>query len=191
MGTEEPGKGIGGQISLDEAIDAWFDDSSRAEAERPRFVLVCGTPASGKTRLRHEKYRHGYVTVDAGDIFSRFPGSEALEFPGELEWLLDLVGAAVAKRAIEERRHIVTEVFELGTAEPKALLEAMRSAGYTTEVVGVRADVEQSVQWNMERSAGNVSSYYTDGFNLRWLTEAARGEKGLKGANMSESNNHE
>ena len=164
-------------LSLDEAVDAWFDDSSRADGPvpaPPRFVLVCGTPASGKTRLRHAKYAHGYVNVDAGDIFRRLPDSEEMDFPGEHAWMVDAIGAAVAARALEERRHVVTEVFSIEPPGAPELVEAMKAAGYTTEVVGVRASVEQSVAWNEERGLDNVSSYFTDDFNVRWLREAAR-----------------
>jgi dephospho-CoA kinase len=164
-------------VSLDESVEAWFDDSSRSdgpESAAPRFVLVCGTPASGKTRLRHTTYARGYVTVDAGDIFRRLPDHEEMDFPGEHAWILDAIGTAVATQALEERRHIVTEVFGLDQPATVELLEAMKAAGYRTEVVGVRASVEQSTAWNEERGLDNVSSYFTDEFNVRWLRDVAR-----------------
>ena len=72
------------------------------------------------------------------------------------------------------RRHVVTEVFGLDQPATVELIEAMKAAGYRTEVVGVRASVEQSVAWNEERGLDNVSSYFTDNFNVRWLRDAAR-----------------
>ena len=165
------------EVSLDESVQAWFDDSSRSDGPvptPPRFVLVCGTPASGKTRLRHAKYASGYVTVDAGDLFRQLPGSESMDFPGEQAWILDAIGTAVAARALEERRHVVTEVFDLDQPATIELVEAMKAAGYRTEVVGVRASVEQSIAWNEARGIDNVSSYFTDEFNVRWLLDAAR-----------------
>ena len=165
------------EVSLDEAVEASFDDSSRSDGPvpaPPRFVLVCGTPASGKTRLRHAKYACGYVNVDAGDIFRRLPDCEGQDFPGEHAWMLDAIGTAVAARALEERRHVVTEVFSLEPPDASELLEAMKAAGYRTELAGVRAGVEQSVVWNEARGLDNVSSYFTDEFNVRWLREAAR-----------------
>ena len=65
--------------SLDEEVDTWFDDSSRSDPTKeiaPRFVLVCGTPVSGKTRLRRDPFARGYVTVDAGDVFRRLENGE-------------------------------------------------------------------------------------------------------------------
>jgi len=167
------------EVSLDEAVEASFDDSSRSDGPvpaPPRFVLVCGTPASGKTRLRHAKYASGYVSVDAGDIFRRLPDSEEMDFPGEHEWFIDMVGELVARRAIEERRHIVTEVFEANPQKLIGLIDSMKALGYHTELVGVRTDLERSIEWNQSRGPANVSSYYTDRFNVRWLSEAARAQ---------------
>jgi hypothetical protein len=69
---------------------------------------------------------------------------------------------------------VVTEVFGLDQPATVELIEAMKAAGYRTELVGVRAGVEQSVAWNEERGLDNVSSYFTDEFNVRWLRDAAR-----------------
>lgn len=176
-GRTESGSLGSRQASVDEAVDRWFADSRSATAGapgvQPRFVLVTGTPASGKTRLRQQKYVHGYVTVDAGDIFRSMPNCEALDFPGESERFIDRVGQRVAQRAIEERRHIVTEVFGRDQKMTIDLIERMKALGYRTELVGVRASLEQSIEWNQARSPSNVSSYYTDAFNVRWLIEAA------------------
>jgi hypothetical protein len=162
--------------SLDEEVDAWFDDSSRSDptAEVPRrFVLVAGTPVSGKTRLRRDRFTQGFVTVDAGDIFRRLEQGEIFDFPGEFEWMLDLIGPMVAERAIAERRHLVTEVFGSDEDEIAALLNQMKAVGYKTELAFVRSSAEQAEVWNQSRGPDNISSYFTDRFNVRWLTEAA------------------
>jgi hypothetical protein len=166
------------QVAVDEAVGRWFADNSSRTAgapdAKPRFVLVTGTPASGKTRMRHQKYSHGYVNVDASDIFRLIPNSEELNFPGENEWLIDLIGARIANRAVAERRHIVTEVFGQDQKKIVALIDSMKTLGYWTELVGVRTDLERSLEWNLSRGPSNVSSYYTDAFNVRWLIEAAQ-----------------
>ncbi len=163
--------------SLDEEVDAWFDDSSRSDSSEkvpPRFVLVTGTPVSGKTRLRRDKFSKGFVTVDAGDIFRRLEQGEIVDFPGEFEWMLDLIGHTVAERAISERRHIVTEVFGGDPDEAVALLTRMKAIGYVTELAFVKSSTEQAELWNRSRDPDNISSYFTDRFNVRWLADAAR-----------------
>ena len=50
----------------------------------------------------------------------------------------------------------------------------MKAVGYTTELAFVRGSIEQAELWNRSRDPDNVSSYYTDRFNVRWLTDAAR-----------------
>lgn len=170
--------------SLDEEVDAWFDDSSRSDGSEkvpPRFVLISGTPVSGKTRLRRDKFTKGFVTVDAGDIFQRLEKGEIVDFPGQFEWMLDLIGPMVAERAISERRHIVTEVFGCDPDETKALLTQMKAIGYTTELAFVKASAEQAELWNQSRDPDNISSYFTDRFNVRWLADAARTRESAQG----------
>ncbi len=112
--------------------------------------------------------------MDAGDIFGLFPKSDELDFPGEYESALDTIGSLVARRAIAERRHIVTEIFDASPEKLTGLINSMKVLGYHVELVGVRADLERSMAWNESRGPSNISSYYTDRFNLRWLIEAAR-----------------
>jgi len=183
-------------LSIEEAVERVFTavgcDTRAANATEPRFVLVTGTPASGKTRLRHEKYRTGYVAVDAGDIFRLIPNCETLDFPGEHAWFIDAVGGRVARRALAERRDVVTEVFATDNNEPLIeVIESMKALGYHTELVGIRADLERSIEWNEARGLSNVSSYFTNPFNVRWLKEAARAEAGLSSAKLQESDDHE
>ena len=170
--------------SLDEEVDSWFDDSSRSDPTAevpPRFVLVAGAPVSGKTRLRRDQFTQGFVTVDAGDIFHRLEKGEIADFPGEFEWMLDLIGPMVAERAIAERRHIVTEAFGCDQNEIAALLNLMKAIGYKTELAFVRSSAEQAALWNQSRGPDNISSYFTDRFNVRWLTEAARAHASAQG----------
>ena len=140
----------------------------------PAFALVYGTAVSGKTRFRHDKYASGYVTVDAGDIFRRLAKGQILEFPGELESVLDLIGRSVADRAIEERRNIVTEAFGVDPEFLKATVAQMKGIGYSTRIDFLRGTTEQAEQWNVARGPDNISSYYTDAFNLNWLMDAAK-----------------
>ena len=160
------------ELSLDEAVEHWFEESSRC-GEPPEIAVVYGDPVSGKTRLRHDQYSDGYVTVDAGDMFRYLEQGRILAFPDDLEGPLEMVGSAVAKRAIAERRHIVTEVFGVDPAAMQALLIRMKGIGYATHIDFVRGDPERVEEWNLARGEDNVSSYHTDAFNLRWLMEAA------------------
>lgn len=88
---------------------------------------------------------------------------------------MNLIGALVADRALEERRNIVTEIIGADYDETKALIDAMTAIGYHVEFVYVSCDFEQAVKWNLERGDACVSAYYAEPFHRAWLLQAAAG----------------
>lgn len=88
-----------------------------------------------------------------------------------------MIGLMVASQAVQERRNIVCEMIGAEFEPMKKLIEAYRALGYKTTVVGVTADLEQSLLWNQQRSDDNISAYYAEPFHHRWLLSAAAGAK--------------
>ena len=97
-----------GAFDTADEVNRFFDNSSLSGDGPPQFAVVCGPTASGKTRHRREKYANGYVVVDATDVFIRLSRGKYIDFPSFLEEPMDIIGTAIAKRAIQERRNIVT-----------------------------------------------------------------------------------
>ena len=54
------------------------------------------------------------------------------------------------------------------------LIDALKGAGYKVEVVGLTADLEACMERNANRAQDNISAYYAEPFQTRWLVEAAR-----------------
>jgi chloramphenicol 3-O-phosphotransferase len=160
------------RIDFDAEIDSFFDDSSLPENETPRLVIVMGGPASGKTTHRKARYATGYVLVDAAEVFLRLAKGKYLDFPDALEQEMEIVGSRVAARAVNERRHIVTELIGADYDETVKLLEAMRVNGYQICVEGVQCGVEEAQRRNLARGPDNISSFFSEHFQRRWLVEA-------------------
>lgn len=160
-------------VNLLSEVDRLFDESSLAGASQPTLVVIMGPVATGKTRYRREHYRSGYVVLDAGDIFVRLSRGSYVEFPSLLEHPMDVIGSAVARRAVRERRHIVTEIIGAEAESAKDLIDAMLAGGYRTDVVYVHNDPAQSWEWNVNRSRDNISAYYAERYHRRWLVGAA------------------
>ena len=154
-------------------INRFFDDSSIVRSAPPRFVVLMGGPASGKTTMRQLHFSTGYVLVDAGEIFLNLSLGELFPFPGPLEESMEAVGRGVAERAIAERRHIVTELIGSDVKPTKALLQAMSAIGYKVELHGITCDIEVALQRNENRGDDSISAYYSEPFQRRWLYEAA------------------
>ena len=155
-------------------VDRFFDESSRTQGESPRLALIVGPVATGKTTLRKENYKTGFVVVDSVEIFLNMSRGEYHAFPNAFLEPMDIFGRLVASRAIQERRNIVTEIIGADLDELKALIEAMTSIGYKVDVQFVHCDLETAVRRNLDRGDDAISAYHAGPFNVTWLMEAAR-----------------
>ena len=162
------------RIDVDAEVESYFDASSDSHGATPDFVIVMGGPAVGKTTLRKQKFSKGYVLVDAADIFIRLSKGLSLDFPDDLEEPMEVVGTMIAGRALAERRNIVTELIGADYDATAELIEAMRSIGYKISVNGVNCDVEEAQRRNLARGDDNISCYFAEEFQRKWLIAAAR-----------------
>jgi len=161
------------EIDVGAEIDRYFDDSSVPINAVPCIVLLLGGVAVGKTTIRKERYGTGYVVVDAADIFISLSRGEYLPFPGPLEEPMELIGALVAEKAIQERRHIVTELIGAEFEPVKALIDSMKAIGYKVEIIGLTCDLEESFRRSENRGDDNISAYYAERYQREWLRAAA------------------
>ncbi len=160
-------------IDISDTVSRHFSDDSLASGESPRIVVLMGGPASGKTTIRKSKFGKGYVLVDAAEIFTSLEGWEDQDFPGELEEPLSIIGPLIAQQAVRERRNIVTEIIGEEFAPTVALLEAMKSIGYTVEGQYIHCDVEEAMKRNLSRGSDSISAYFAEPYHRRWLIDAA------------------
>ena len=79
-------------------------------------MLFTGPIAAGKTTIRKARFAHGYVLIDAADIFTSLSRDRHYPFPDAFEEPMCEIGQRVAARAIRERRNIITEINAGGTA---------------------------------------------------------------------------
>jgi chloramphenicol 3-O-phosphotransferase len=161
------------QIEIGAEMDRYFDDSSLSNGAEPRIVILMGGPAAGKTTIRKQHYSTGYVLVDAAEIFLNLSRGEYFDFPGPFDEMLAVMGPLIARRAITERRHIVTELIGSEFETTKALIEAMRAIGYRVEMHAITCDLEEAQRRNLSRGDDNISAYYAEHYQRDWLHEAA------------------
>ncbi len=154
-------------------IDRYFDDSSVPHREESRLIILMGGPAVGKTTIRKQRYSKGYVLVDAAEIFLSLSRGEFFPFPDAFEQPMDIIGSLVARRAISERRHIITELIGADYELTKELIKAMRAIGYLISVQAVRCTFEEAQRRNLARGDDDISCYYAEPYQRRWLLEAA------------------
>jgi hypothetical protein len=88
------------------------------------------------------------LLITRSRIFRGLCRGEFFDFPGPFEQAPDIIGSRIARRAVAERRNIVTEVIG---AEPEPL-EALR---------------------NLNRRDNEISAYYAEAYQRDWLRDAA------------------
>ena len=87
---------------------------------------------------------------------------------------MEIVGTMIASRAVAERRNIVTELIGADYDATVELIEAMRSIGYKISVNGVNCDMEEAQRRNLARGDDNISCYFAEEFQRKWLIASAR-----------------
>lgn len=160
-------------VDVTAEVDRWFDDDSRSGKAGPELALVTGGVAVGKSRMRRERFAHGFVTLDAGEIFIHLSRGRYIAFPDFLEEPMDMIGGLIAAQAVRERRNIVCELIGAEADPLEKLIHTYRALGYYISMAGMTVDLEQSLHWNEARSDDNISAYYTEPFHHRWLLAAA------------------
>lgn len=160
-------------VEPDEVVESFLRRGEIAANRSPRCVVVMGPPASGKSTWRRAQIPEGHVVVDAAEIFLAMVRNEVLPFPGEVEPWLEMVGRRIAVRAVAERRDILTEVIGASAERLDGAVAALRSAGYQVTIPYIHCDPEEAWRRNLSRGPNDISAYYAEPFNLRWLSEAA------------------
>ncbi len=160
------------KINIGAEIDRLFDDSSLAHNNRPKAVILMGGVAAGKTTMRLKDYSQGFVLIDAAEIFHHLSvGDSMFDFPDALLEPLELIGRLVARRAVSERRNIVTEIIGADQAPTMSLISELKSAGYSVEGILITCDMEESIRCN-ENRGDNISAYYAEPFQRQWIIDA-------------------
>lgn len=153
-------------------INRFFDDSSKKSRKRPTFTIIMGGVCVGKTQLRKEGYSHGYVTIDAAEIFLSLCHGEDLDFPSIHEKAMEKLGLSIALRAFTEKRNIVIEIIGANLEEMTLLIDAIESAGYKLILIPLIGDSAETWTRNVNRGTDNISAFYCEPYHIKWIHSA-------------------
>jgi hypothetical protein len=163
------------EIEYNTEINKFLHEESIPVQGQPEFVTIMGGIACGKTTLRKMKYGNRHVVVDAGEIFSNLCDPGVFAFGDILNDAVEDIGYLLANQAISERRNIVIEVVGANNLEVlNEVVDEMNRLGYRTLCKGVDCDVEQAIERNKNRDFCNISSYFTESYQLSWIAAAIK-----------------
>jgi len=144
-----------------------------AANDSPKFVVLTGSIASGKTTIRKEKYSKDYVLIDSGELFDSFDAKNN-ENTEKKSGHMMIAGIELVKRSITEKRNIVIEI-TADTPEKgdklKQIIDKMSSLGYKAEIEAIYCDVEECQRRNA-KGRDNMSSYYSTDETLHYFMVA-------------------
>ncbi len=154
---------------IDNVINGFLQNGARDNP--PKFIILTGPIASGKTTIRREKYSKDYVLVDSGELFDIFKANFSAANSEKLEEYLMVTGIELVKKSINEKKNIVIEI----SADTKdkgermiSIYDKMTSLGYKSEISVIDCDLEECQRRN-EKGRDNVSSYYSTDETLHYF----------------------
>src|SRR3989344_4440071 len=110
------------------AIAKSFVDKGTSE-NPPKFVIIMGGVASGKTTLRRRDYSRGFVHVDPGDIFAILRKTMEEDDP-KMRPSMAFASELLLEQALDERKNIVTEIVSIPIEILKPIMDKMTGRGY-------------------------------------------------------------
>ena len=112
--------------------------------------------------------------IAAADVFLRLCQGRNLDFPGELETHMEVLGSLIAGQAVQEGRNLVIEIIPVENEKALELIKALNEAGYRTDLVHAHCSVEECRRRNDNRGPDDISAYFAERFHMRWLIDACR-----------------
>lgn len=152
-------------IKIHEVVDSFLKKGDQGNP--PKFVILMGPIASGKTTIRREKYADGYVLVDSGELSDIF--SENTKDTELIENYLIVAGTELVRQAVELKKNIIIEIIGDKEDPMKNVVSKMVEIGYKPEIIYIGCDLEECIRREEARGRSNVSSFYSQDETLMYF----------------------
>lgn len=161
-------------LQIAEAIRPFVE--SGASDTPPKFVVLMGGVAAGKTTIRKAQYTGGYTNFEYGEVYVAIEKMFGKEHPRIGEYGL-FASSLILGDCLENKKNLVIEI--VGSEETKdaliAVIDTMRNRGYDIAVTPVVADVAESYQRHLkavEDDPDYISAHFTEKLTLSCLHSA-------------------
>jgi hypothetical protein len=131
--------------------------------DSPKFVILMGGVASGKTTIRKEKFSKNFVNFDFGEIEFAVKSAIGPNNP-ELERFVILTCALILRISLSSKRNIVIEIIGDDKDVIDPILGQMKKNGYAVSIEFVTCDPEEAYRRHIvavENGKDYLSAYFT------------------------------
>ncbi|MEK7601027.1 MAG: hypothetical protein AAB480_00655 [Patescibacteria group bacterium] len=139
-----------------------------ASENPPKFVIFMGGVGVGKTTIRREKYKNGYVHLDFGEVNLAIEKAVGKNHPRLAEYAL-FASDMILRESINEKKNIVIEIIGDNYDLIVPVIEKMKDIGYKLDIVGLTGDIAECRQRHLkavEKDSDYISAYFTQGPTL-------------------------
>jgi hypothetical protein len=129
----------------------------------PNFVIFMGGVGVGKTTIRREKYKDGYVHLDFGEVHLALEKAVGKSHPRLAEYAL-FASDIILRESINDKKNIVIEIIGDGYDQIVPVIEKMKDIGYKLDIVGLTGDIAECRQRHLkavEEDPDYISAYFT------------------------------
>lgn len=130
----------------------------------PKFVMITGGVASGKTTVRRQSFAKDYVNLDYWDIYLATEREFGRGDP-RLVGFVSLLGDMILYGSIEAKKNIVIEMIGADESLFKSVMDSMKDIGYDLVMQLVICDPIQAYERHLkavETDEDYQSAHYTE-----------------------------
>ena len=129
----------------------------------PNFVIFMGGVGVGKTTIRREKYKDGYVHLDFGEIHLALEKTDGKSHQRLAEYALS-ASDIILRESINDKKNIVIEIIGDSYDLIVPVIEKMKDIGYKLDIVGLTGDIVECRQRHLkavEEDPDYISAHFT------------------------------
>jgi hypothetical protein len=171
-------------VNIAREIEKYFLPSPMPSYGQPKFIIFSGCIGSGKTTERRKNFSHGYVTVDACEIFCSLTNGGHGEFGKDYFNEMNVIGFGVLERAVMEKQNIVMEMIGAEVEMLKGFTDAILSFGYKVHFQVVDCEPVEAYERHVNAGMNDpsyISAYHTEPYHMKWVADLLMKLTGRKG----------
>lgn len=161
-------------LQIMEAIRPFVD--SGVSDTPPKFIVLMGGVAAGKTTIRKAQYASGYANFEYGEVYVALEKAFGKDHPRLPEYGL-FAGSLILGDCLENKKNLVIEI--IGGEETQdalfTVIDMMRERGYEIAIMPIITDVAESYQRHLkvvDEDPDYVSAHFSEKLTLNCIQSA-------------------